>query len=143
MDHVKELTGRRGGDIILLMNGANSSCIIGVLTRCLKSPPWRTVAFLRHRESVLYISSLLRVNCIFYISRSQIVMPLYTKLDSHPSQPDFAQPCLRLVLGIRGKRAPEYREDMDLTQNRHQNTWQMRKHQRWPATHLLVHAWKG
>ena len=122
------------------MSGTNSSCNIGVLTRCLKSPPCRTVAFRRHRESDWYISSLLRVNCRFYISGSQLAILLYTKLDLHPSQPDFAQPYPRLVPGIRGKRAPEYTEDIGLVQNHHQNTWQKRIYQTWPAIHLLVHA---
>jgi len=47
--------------MILFMYGANSSWRMGLLSRCLKSPPKRIVALRRQRENEFIISSLLLV----------------------------------------------------------------------------------
>lgn len=54
----KVRTGRNGGEMILLIMGANSSCSISSPARCRNAPPCRVPAVLRHFVSDLYTSSL-------------------------------------------------------------------------------------
>ena len=76
---IQQLTGRSGGDIILLMNGTNSNWRTGVFNKCLKSPLRRVLALLRHRDRHFRISWLARMSWRFCESCRDIAR--HTKCD--------------------------------------------------------------